>query len=159
MGCDFIVESIWIEKGKKPNWKAGRARIKELVAKIKETGECPTDLDHLDENEVLPRLTQCLKDVKLGWENKHRDMACLEFPPWIVLLTGGGSWGDAPNELFNEMNDLMNSGVLEACGFNPYMPNYKKLLETTLDSVPKMLPALLGVDEVLDEMIEKRLKT
>lgn len=161
MGSDLLLEFVWMEHGQKPNWKAGRARIKAIVDKIKETGEFPTDLDHFDSVE---KVKECLtSDFKLLFDtwtepDNYRDVVRLEFPPWDIIITGGESFGDSPTELFNAINDLSNSMVLDACGFNPDTPNYKKLLETTLDSVPKVLPALIGIDKVLDEMVEKRIK-
>lgn len=47
----------------------------------------------------------------------RRDTDWLKVGKWTLLLSGGGSWGDAPTDFFEKLQDMPES-ALRAAGFD-----------------------------------------
>ena len=145
MGADMLIACF----SERIDFKAGHAYID------KEDWVGRLDEDIVDEDFVSD-LHGKLKKIEDAYADKRRDCTFIEFAPYRIYLTGGESWGDSPTELFNDITDLENLGVLDECGFNQVI-DYRRILNKILN-LKKVLPGLLGLDEDLDEMISDKLK-
>jgi hypothetical protein len=161
MSTEMIVELLWIEDGKKPNWDAGKKKLQEITSNYKKTGKLPSAMSHLkgrSHKELETYLTHDLDVVKAGVEGHRSDVSHLSFPPWKVYLSGGESYGDDPTVFYSSVCNLNDAGAIEPLGFCGEMPNYKTILEKVLSTNPNILPCLIGLDKHLDNMVEERMK-
>jgi hypothetical protein len=140
MGADFIFWAVSLPKNQKPNWKAGERYI-----------------DKYEDVDARSSLRSRLKNFQLAWSNQHRESGFMTICHLEVLVSGGMSWGDTPTDLGNDINDLSDSGVLEACGFDLDDIDYKAILLKILN-VKGIAPLLVGIDDTLDELVEKKLR-
>jgi len=71
------------------------------------------------------------------------------------------SWGDDPTNLYSDISNLdeADAGILNAVGFDHEEDNkdWKGLILKMLKNKRPLLPALLGLDKTLDEMISNEL--
>jgi len=149
MGADMLVACFSELIDENIDFKAGHAYID------KEDWVGRLGKDIVDEG-FVSNLHGQLKNIEDACMGKRRDCTYLEFAPYRIYLTGGESWGDSPTSLFNDINDLEELGVLDACGFNQVI-DYQRILKKILKQ-KKVLPGLLGLDDDLDEMISDKLK-
>jgi len=178
MGADMIIECFWEEinaKGlpvKKPDWKKGKAKIKELCSKWLADGELPSEVDFLANGDkflhrfeggvytiedqvasVQVKLIESLEEIKQAYTGNHRELTSLEFRPYRVFITGGMSWGDSPSTLFNTLQTLTELEILEATGLNPNLPDTLAIVKKLVKS-EELQPLLIGKDEDLDKMLD-----
>lgn len=150
MGADFIFWWLSLPKGQKPNWKAGEKLIESLDLDDPALEFGTTDIS-------LDILLAKLKTVRQAWEGKDREGGFMNVAHLQILITGGVSGGDSPTDLGNDINDLEQGGILDVCGFNLDEVDYKAIILKILKT-KEIAPLLMGVDEVLDKMIEKSLR-
>jgi hypothetical protein len=132
------------------DWDAGRKFIRGLKEEACES---------FTKGELLKQL----KNLKLAFDEEHRESAVLSFGHIKVMITGGMSWGESPSNLYNTISDLENvSGILDAVGFNREdFINYKDILMKVLGVMKesKQLPCLIHLDDKLDPMLETMLRS
>jgi hypothetical protein len=154
MGADMLVNLVYHEDGKKLNWKAGHKEIDRL---IKVWGDTLPDAFSWMED-PKDELHSMLTELQGAVESEHREICQLDFPPYLVYLTGGMSWGDNPSEIYQSFQTLAEEdSILAAVGLNPPMVNFQAILKKILKN-KALLPLLTGIDKDLDVMLEKRLR-
>jgi len=125
MGADLILEWLQIDKGKTPDFEAGKKYVEELAKKP--MAEWPKDyierhlgddLGTYDAKEEAERLSEALKHVEGAWRTGYRDTSIIEVCHKQLLITGGMSWGDDPTTSFNDIDRALCSGISKACGFD-----------------------------------------
>lgn len=154
MGADMLVACFSEPcKGRfRPRWNEAKKAVKAAAVNWAKNG-LPNALDHMEVDEACNHVIGCLDQLKEAYNGGcgSRELVYLEYPPHRVWLTGGVSWGDSPSEIYDVIYDLCGSGFLEAAGFNK-IPDYQAML-TSILTVKKVLPALLGLDKDLDTLI------
>lgn len=125
MGADLILEWLQIDKGKQPDFEAGKKYVEELIKKP--IAEWPgdylerhlgDDLKNYDVAEEAAKLTKTLGDIEGAWKTGYRDTAIIEVCHKTLLITGGMSWGDSPTNTFDDIDRALTSGISKACGFD-----------------------------------------
>lgn len=143
MGADFIFWAITMPTDKNPDWDAGIKFI------------------HNDEHLssiIKKSLLSDLKEVKEAWEGKRRDTDKWDLCHLTIMVSGGMSNGESPTDIGDKINDLSDAGVLEACGFDQDIVDYKSILYKVLKGNKEILPRLMGLDESLDKIIMEEFK-
>jgi hypothetical protein len=160
MGADLLLECFWEEMNEqrmavtKPDWKKGHVRIDELCDAMEKDDKPLADLDYLgDYKEIRKALHDFLGRIKNAYATNDRELTKLEFYPYRVWITGGMSWGDEPTTLFQPMQVMSQLDVLEACGLNPGIPDYKRIVQGIVKQ-KDLQPLLIGKDEDLDKMLD-----
>ena len=147
MGAEMILYSVPYVEGLKPDWDAGFALIKNL----EEEGHIIED-----DSEFL---SDELKVFKAVFYTGTRESSVLTIGGLQVIATGGATWGDDPTELCGTIGNLDEHGILEACGFYPYVPDYETMFNLVLEKAgDEVLPLLTGLDKDLDEIVKNKLK-
>lgn len=159
MGADLLIECFWEEMNdkrllvSKPDWLKGHARIDVLCDEMVKKDDSG-DLDYLgDYDEIRKALHDFLGRIENAYATNDRELTRLEFYPYRVWITGGMSWGDEPTTLFQPMQVMSQLDVLEACGLNPSLPDYKNIVQSLVKQ-KDLQPLLIGKNEELDEMLD-----
>lgn len=121
MGADMILSAVSISKKKKPDFKKGEALIKKLAMTPVEKWPKEFMERYSDETDIGPMVTtlrESLSELERAWSGHHREAAWMHVCGRKLIVTGGLSWGDSPTELMNDIDNLLNSGVAQACGFS-----------------------------------------
>lgn len=143
MGADLLVHPMWTAPDATLDWPAGLEVIDCLTVDRAETlaDAWPASLDDAEDAEpdgvALRQAVQeyargLVETMRLHFEEGSRVLASFSTPDsrWHLWLTGGMSWGDAPNELWEAINDLWEiPEVFTAIGF--HVPPTDAELETT----------------------------
>ena len=150
----------------KPYWTKGHAKINDLCDQMERDKKIDPDVMHLGDEglgeikdlpQVREKLHQFLTDIELAYTTHRGSLVALEFFPYRVWVTGGQSWGDAPTDLYYPVETMNRLSVLDAVGFNPVIPNYRKMIHTIIKN-KELQPLLLHTDPVLDKLLEKEFK-
>lgn len=138
MSSAFIMATIWIGKGRVPDWKAAETAISEMTYGSEEErgpGEAggpifdAIDSFQADNNPTEEQTDAYLREILL--DNLRELRSALEgddgeplqsvdyseFGDYRVYVTGGHSFGDSPTELFDVIALLNDSGALRKAGF------------------------------------------
>lgn len=153
----MLVSYFYCEEELKPNWKNGEDKITQLLKKWKKQG-LPTDMSYWGEPQTAANsLREQLKEIRAVFTNPgdYQELSVFYLGPYKIFLTGGMSWGDDPSNLFSTINDLSQSGILAACGFDQPIPDAVNILRKIL-AVDQIRPLLIGLDEELDEMLDQK---
>lgn len=125
MGADMLVAVAVLEAGEEPDFDAARR----YIDKLSEERLCEAAGEEVVEDvpyvggRSLPEVRAALHEALAVFERAvtgyHREITEL----WprngdVIYLTGGLSWGDAPTELYEQIEKLTYSGVLGAAGFS-----------------------------------------
>jgi hypothetical protein len=155
MGADMCF-SLFYEPSDmpfKPDWNKG---FKAIDSYIKAGKISHFDYISDDPKTLKSALYEKLTNVKNAYENGSRELTELYLSPYKIYVTGGMSWGDAPSDLYTDINDLENIDILIDVGFNE-VPDYQKIVENIL-SKKEILPLLMSINPVLDTLISKEMK-
>lgn len=112
MGMDFLSAGLWRKTGTSPDFQAGLAAAHALTrAELSELA----DLTNCDEADPVGWVTT----LKEHAEDGSRVLAIVQSPDgWEFWFTGGDSWGDSPNELYDAFMGLAQSSkICAALGF------------------------------------------
>ena len=124
MGADIAIQTMRWRTGKTPeatekNLQRVLKDVKKRIDALEYDAEVYELLDAACEDtpenmeSVKERLNDSLDRVTDAAHNELRDAAAFEIVPgWIVLITAGMSWGDAPTDTYEAMSDLETAGVL-----------------------------------------------
>lgn len=137
MGADMIAATIWLAQGTEPDWEKAETTlagftcpaggfpedhdlsdtiVEDMILGEYEDKEASTDKQRKEiVDGILKGAYQVVKD---GVEGKRRDMTFSVFAGWVVYISGGLSWGDAPTDAEEAIRNLSGTGILEAAGFN-----------------------------------------
>lgn len=125
MGADMMVAAIWMNQRKKPDFENGKKHIEKLkeLPVLKWPARIVTELGNcfgtpLEPAPLIETLLGNLESLELAWEGNHREATFIDVAKKRILVTGGLSWGDAPTDLFREIDHLVAAGVTKACGFD-----------------------------------------
>jgi len=154
MGADLLLNWVTWDKSRKLNWAAGHKAVDAL--ETDENGEITTEGGDITKES----LHEDLKSLEEACAGKYRDASGITVGRLNVLMTGGMSWGDSPGDTYETLSHLFEiDTVLEAVGFNLEVDtlDYRAILEKILRN-KAVLPLLIGVDENLDKMVEKKLR-
>ena len=181
MSGDMLIESFYEELDDKhnttffsgqpnermsPGWADGHCKINDLCDQMKRDKKIDPDVMHLGDEglgdikdlpQVRAKLHQFLLDIQQAYTSQRGSLVALEFFPYRVWITGGQSYGDAPTDLYYPVEALNQLGVLDAVGFNPVLPNYRKMIHTIIKN-KELQPLLLHTDPDLDKLLEKEFK-
>jgi len=146
----------------RPDWARGHQRINDLCDEMKATGKIVIYLAARGDMEKdLPNIRETLhkylQQIELCYNSRRGSLVCLEFFPYRVWVTGGESYGDAPTDLYTTVMVMNQLSVLDAVGFNPVLPNYRKMIHTIIKN-KELQPLLLHTDPDLDKLLEKEFK-
>ena len=155
MGADLCIWSLGWPKDKKLNWKAGKKAIDALE-----------DCQNYSKEELHNYLEDIQNSFKVlpkgGVSSLSREVVIFDCGHFWNLITGGMSWGETPTELGNAIGAFESDApqVLSAIGFDwgECMTDWKAILIKVLEHLPKHYPALLGLDDNLDPILERLLK-
>jgi len=154
MGADMCVCLFYrpISNTFKPDWKIGHDAINAF------THNQLQEVEHLgdDDKAIKTSLHDKLDNIKDAVTNGSRELTTLEFPPYLVYITGGMSWGESPSDIYNDINDLTTMGILNDIGYND-VPDYKAIVDVILEQTT-VLPMLMSLNPDLDKLISKKLK-
>jgi hypothetical protein len=106
---------------------------------------------------IRETLHKYLTQIELCYVGPCGSLVSLEFFPYRVWITGGESWGDAPTDLYSPVEIMNKLLVLDAVGFNPVVPDYRKMLHTIIKD-KDIQPLLLHTDTELDKLLEKEFR-
>jgi len=152
MGEDLCLNILTWDRNRKLDWKAGKKCIDSLEAD--ETGEVKgTEGNTYTKKQLHIMLSNVYQASKDG----RRDTTVIHLLHLNILVTGGMSWGDDPTDTFTSICSLNEFEILNVVGFNMDEINYKEILLKVLKCQP-LQPLLIGIDDELDKMIEKKLK-
>lgn len=162
MGADFLMFRLVWDKDTKINFKKGykfidSLEIKDLAQSVLEIGCGETDKENL--KQAKDYLADNLRELEVAFTKGRRDADSFEEGNLRFFVTGGMSWGDSPTDLYNNLCNISEQdGLLDSMGFIGCPPDYKALLKKCV-KLDGIAPLLLGIDPVIDGMIEKVLKT
>jgi hypothetical protein len=153
---------------RRPDWARGHQRIdyicNDLILNNKIDPDFIRRTFHLgDHPKIQETLHKYLEQIELCYRTgyalgfRYGYLVCLEFFPYRVWATGGESDGDAPTDLYYPVEAMNGLSVLDAVGFNPVLPNYRKMIHTIIKS-KELQPLLLHTDPDLDKLLEKEFK-
>jgi len=135
MGMDLLLNFVWADKDKEPDWDGARKYIEDLSA---------TDLQNHPEFEfhqwtasvsdrediaaleagasLRNHLLECHDAIKGAWNGDgdwafDRQTYYLNIGKYKVLVSGGDSYGDSPSPMFNYIQDWGNVEGLPKFGF------------------------------------------
>ena len=113
----MLIEAISLKKGCIPKWP--EVVTKEHVAQLAENyGDSITDKDKNYISDSIFQLTEDIAELKRQLDGDYsREMTGLSYPERDIWLTGGMSCGDEPTDLFEVIQRLRASGILEEAGF------------------------------------------
>jgi hypothetical protein len=121
MGANMILSAVSISKKKKPDFEKGE----ELIAKLEMTpaDKWPAEFtdrfnDDLKIGPMAAALRKSLEALVQAWAGHHREAAWMNVCGRKLIVTGGLSWGDPPTDLMSDIENLLSSGVAQACGFS-----------------------------------------
>jgi len=131
MGMDLLLNFVWADKDKEPDWDGARKYIEDLSATDLQnhpefefhlwTGAISDreDIADLEAGASLRNhLLECHDAIKIAWDGDcDRATFNLNIGKYKVLVTGGDSWGDSPGEMFNQIQDWGNVEGLPKFGF------------------------------------------
>jgi GTPase SAR1 family protein len=143
-----------------PDWAKGHQKINDLCNDI---NKIDPDVMHLGKKglgdllKIRETLHKYLEQIELCYRNHCGSLVCLEFFPYRIWVTGGQSWGDAPSDLYYPIEMMNRLSVLDAVGFNPVLPNYRKMIRTIIKN-KDIQPLLLHMDPDLDKLLEKEFR-
>jgi hypothetical protein len=117
---DTLIAHLPIVLGKEPDWTATRGALagtsdealEDLASYLR-----TIDAEGAQAAVVRAALGEVIDRVEQAISDGSRELATIEVPGWLIHLTGGGSWGDSPTELFDDFCDLEASRLSEAAGF------------------------------------------
>jgi hypothetical protein len=115
MGCEMSISALACPTGRTLDWDAGSAAIDELSPG--QIGELVDDFP-LDEANPREALHDALERTRHAIMDGSRQSTPLYFGEWMIYLTGGLSWGDAPTDLYYEFWMLEAAGIATAIGFD-----------------------------------------
>lgn len=133
MGADMIVAAAVLPKRTAPDWTSARGYIaalratrlrdrmgEEQVAELTDVCDVIPYISAQTMAELRSELRSALREFETAVDGSDRELTWLTLRNGdVVYLTGGMSWGDAPTELYEAMEKLVWTGVLEAAGFEP----------------------------------------
>ena len=154
MGADLLLNWVTWDKSRKLNWASGHKAIDAL--ETNENGEISTEAGDIS----LKSLHEDLKSLEEACANMYRDASIIQIGRLNVMMTGGMSWGESPGKTYETLNHLYEvDTVLDAVGFNHEedLLDYREIMEKILRN-ESLLPLLVGVDENLDKIVEKKLR-
>jgi hypothetical protein len=181
MSGDMLVESFYEELDEKhctvffagqpcerlkPDWPRGHQKINDLCNDMILNQKIDPDVMHLGDEGLgeikdLPKVRKILhvylEQIEQSYTSQRGCLVCIEFFPYRVWITGGQSWGDAPTDLYYPVEAMNRLSVLDAVGFNPVLPNYRKMIHTIIKN-KELQPLLLHTDPDLDKLLEKEFK-
>lgn len=123
MGADMCLALAILPKDEAPKFEEARAYIEKADAAdfLRDCGEEDVqDIPYFggeDLDELREALREALSSLERAVTDWHRQAATLHFGDKVIYATGGLSWGDAPTELYEEMELLMWTGVMAVAGF------------------------------------------
>lgn len=123
MGADMCLALAILPKDRKPKFEEARTYIEKASAAdfLRECAEEDIrDIPYFggeDLDDLRKALRAALSSLERAVNDWHREAATLDFGDKVVYASGGLSWGDAPTELYEEMELLMWAGVTAVAGF------------------------------------------
>jgi len=119
MGMDLLLNFVWADKDKEPDWDGARKYIENLTAQEADNayvGTGQADFYTWDEyKEHLLRSHDLIKDAWFG--DCDRSTYKVNIGKYEVLVSGGNSWGDSPSDMFDHIQDWGNIPDLPKFGF------------------------------------------
>ena len=123
MGNDLLLNFVWVDKDREPDWDGAKKYIESLTEEEANDAYVGTgQIDLYDDFENYRKyLLECHDFIKGVWIKKDWDRHTffLNIGKYKVLVTGGDSWGDSPTELFDMIQDWGNIPNLPKFGFYP----------------------------------------
>lgn len=123
MGADMCLALAILPKGQKPKFEEARTYI-DTVSEADVLAACAeTSVEDIpyfggeDMDELREAMKSALSSFERAVTDWHREAATLDFGDKVVYASGGLSWGDAPTELYEEIQLLIWTGVMPVAGF------------------------------------------
>jgi hypothetical protein len=154
------------EERMRPDWARGHREINNLCDEMMLNNKIDPNVMHLGDEglgeikdlpQVREKLHKYLTNIELAYTSQRGSLVALEFFPYRVWITGGQSWGDTPTDLYYPVEVMNQLSVLDAVGFNPVLPDYRKMFNAIVKD-KNMQPLLIGLDPYLDRILEKEFK-
>lgn len=122
MGADLLLHHVWIARGQTPDWMAAKAVLEALtddqINAFEESAYVYAD----DQPGYRERLIADLDEIHDAWDHDRRTAYKCPLGPIDVLITGGISWGDSPDEFFDVVGRFLETPAVEAAGFFVWPP-------------------------------------
>jgi hypothetical protein len=154
MSSTLCLRICYISRSTEPDWKVGHDLIDKLVKNWEKNG-LPDDIAWMNDpenaKEILHENLNTLEEAVLGQRN---DVSSLEFFGHDIYITGGMTWGDDPTDCYTAIETLSNLKIMEACGFNPELPDYEGILKEILEK-KELIPLLMDINQELNKLIKE----
>lgn len=126
MGADLLIAAVWIDPEKGADWDGLKKRIKESTLSELKDVTLYTEDEKLDGDdaylayvkETLLEYTEAIRKYITG-EDWARDITTMRIGKYMVLITGGMSWGESPTEFSDAIWEFGNIPFLNEYGVCP----------------------------------------
>lgn len=119
MGRDLLLNFVWADNDKEPDWAGARKHIENLTAEEADDAYVGTgQSEFYTWDEYKEYLLRAHDNVEAAWHGDYdRSTFVVNIGKYQVLVSGGDSWGDSPSTMFDYIQDWGNIPGLDKFGF------------------------------------------
>lgn len=120
MGADLILNYIYIQRGREPEFFRARDYLKSLTDAEVVASYMTSEGMYDEDNEVAERVREeagcAISAVQAGWDADRRDFCTICVENKFILISADMSYGDEPDGV-RALRLFADMGLAEAAGF------------------------------------------